>query len=211
MHQFEDIGRPGFLRVRDRSCHRCTSCWEGNSHECTTPGMEAFPAELVELDPYTMPERPVTRSALSSEGMVMARTADVHDFVAVEIDSLQEPWMIGQCTSKVLMYEGEEKYTWMGKIIPGDEILWAHKLEGTGNTFTLTDKLVPVFVEDVRHVKFEMRPIITRQQSTRSTRTDKRNLKRFELSRNDKSVITQSMPLDVDVASKSQLRKTFFD
>jgi len=31
MHQFEDIGRPGFLQVRQRSCHRCVSCWLGKS------------------------------------------------------------------------------------------------------------------------------------------------------------------------------------
>lgn len=30
LHQFEDIGRPGFLQVRERSCHRCPSCWTGD-------------------------------------------------------------------------------------------------------------------------------------------------------------------------------------
>ena len=29
LHQFEDIGRPGYLQVRERSCHRCPSCWTG--------------------------------------------------------------------------------------------------------------------------------------------------------------------------------------
>ena len=96
MHQFEDIGRPGYLRVRDRSCHRCGQCWGGRSHECSEPGMEQFPAVIVELDPYTPPERPLvlTRSALSAEGIALANTVEPGEFLAVEIDSIHTPWML---------------------------------------------------------------------------------------------------------------------
>ena len=156
MHQFEDIGRPGYLRVRDRSCHRCGQCWAGRSHECSEPGMEHFPALLVELDPYTPPERPLTRSALSAEGIALANTVEPGDFLAVEIDSLQTPWMMFRATSKVETYPGPEQKYWMGKVLAGDSLLWAHKMEGVGNTFTLTAEKSPIFVEDVRAVKLKM-------------------------------------------------------
>ena len=73
MHQFEDIGRPGFIRVRERSCHRCQSCWGGkilcyivcvltcsavgNPERCSTITMRNYPSRIVELKPATTPER----------------------------------------------------------------------------------------------------------------------------------------------------------
>ena len=47
----------------------------------------------------------------------------------------------------------------MGRLIPGDEVLEVRKFEPTqadSNRFILTDKLFPVFVEDVRDV---LRPV----------------------------------------------------
>ena len=209
MNQFEDIGRPGYLRVRDRSCHRCESCWAGRSHECTEPSMQHFPAELVELDPYTPPERPVTRSALTSEGIALSQTVQPDDFIAVEIDDLQTPWMLFRAIGKAEMYTGPEERWWMGKIMPGDELLWGYKMAGVGSTFTLTAEKSPIFIEDVRAAKLALKEINTRT-STRSTRGDQRSLQRFTLSSNDKAKICSAMPLDLDVRTKTGLRATYY-
>jgi len=107
--------------------------------------MEHFPALLVELDPYTPPERPLTRSALSAEGIALANTVEPGDFLAVEIDSLQTPWMMFRATSKVETYPGPEQKYWMGKVLAGDSLLWAHKMEGVGNTSTLTAERSPQY------------------------------------------------------------------
>ena len=61
LHQFEDIGVPVFLRVRERSCHRCPDCWAGKSEYCCCMDMQEYPSELAELKPLTVLERAVTQ------------------------------------------------------------------------------------------------------------------------------------------------------
>ena len=170
--------------------------------------MQHYPTLLVELDPYTPPERPVTRSALTSEGIEMASTVEPGDFLAVEIDNLQTPWMMFKAITKVEKYAGPEKKFWMGKVLIDDDLLWAYKMEGVGNTFTLTSEKSPIFVEDVRAVKVKMTAVITRT-SNRNT-ADRRTLERFHLSSNDKARICASMPLDLDITTKTGLRATYY-
>jgi len=178
MHQFEDIGRPGFIRVRERSCHRCKSCWEGNSERCSTITMLNYPSRILELKPVTTPQRSLTRSKLSEEGMTMAATVVPGDFVCCEIDSQQEPWMIGLAETGLIKYEGGEQITWMGRIMAGDLLIWATKLEGSGNIFGATEKRVPIFAEDIRLIKFPMKQLETRT-SSRVGRGDKRVFARY--------------------------------
>lgn len=170
--------------------------------------MDAFPSELVELDPYTPPERPLTRSALSEQGITLSATVEVGDFIAVEVDSLQEPWLIGKATTVAFTYEGEEKHEWMGRIISGDRLVHVHKLEGTGKTFTLTAKNFHIFIEDIRVVKLKLREIATRTSTRNTTATP---LKRFELSSNDKANIVASLPLDLDVRTRTGQRNSFYN
>ena len=95
-------------------------------------------------------------------------------------------------------------------MLAGDSLLWAHKMEGVGNTFTLTAEKSPVFVEDVRAVKLKMAAVNTRT-STRNS-ADRRTLERFQLSSNDKARICASMhmPMDLDVTTKAGLRATYY-
>jgi hypothetical protein len=101
LHQFEDIGVPGFIRVRERSCHRCSDCWRGRSDFCSCLEMQQYGSRLEELRPFTVPPRAVTRSQLSEEGKSMSEAAELGDFICVEIDDLQEPWMIGRVKKHV--------------------------------------------------------------------------------------------------------------
>ena len=79
----------------------------------------------------------------------MAATVVPGDFVCCEIDSQQEPWMIGLAETGLIKYEGGEQITWMGRIMAGDLLIWATKLEGSGNIFGATEKRVPIFAEAV--------------------------------------------------------------
>lgn len=56
--------------------------------------MQECPSQFVELKPLTTPERALTRSQLTAEGIEVGKALQVGDFVCVEVDSLQEPWMI---------------------------------------------------------------------------------------------------------------------
>jgi hypothetical protein len=208
LHQFEDIGIEGFLRVRERSCHRCPDCWGGRSDFCCCMDMQHYPSELVELKPFTTPSRALTRSQLSKEGEEMSETVAEGDYICVEVDSLQEPWMIARVRRAAYSWPESvgSQYHWMGKVIPNDRVLWVQKLEGSGNVFTITEKEFPVFVEDVRSVKLKMTAVKTRK----SSRLQGKPLERLELCSNDKAGIIASMPLTLDVSTKGKIRETFF-
>ena len=55
-----------------------------------------------------------TRQALAKEGLKLARAAQPGDFVGVEVDSVQEPYMIGQITSKLQVWSGPTDRQFMG-------------------------------------------------------------------------------------------------
>jgi hypothetical protein len=196
LHQFEDIGITGFLRVRERSCHRRNECWQGRSEFCTCVDMKQYPSMLVELKPLTTPERALTRSKLSEEGITMGREVMEGDYVCVEVDNLQEPWMVGRVRTSCEVWPESKgrQYLWMGWVVPGDEVVWVQKLEGVGNTFTLTSKEFPVFIEDIRLMKFKMEKIQTRA----SSRFNIRGLERFKMCAQTKATIIGSMPMALD-------------
>jgi hypothetical protein len=206
LHQFEDIGVPGFLRVRERSCHRCPDCWAGKSEYCCCMDMQEYPSELAELKPLTVPERAVTRSQLTEEGIAMGRAASVDDFMCVEVDSLQEPWMICKVRSACETWDKTNQYLWMGWVQLGDEVIWVQKLEGIGNTFTLTDKEFPVFIEDIRLSKFKMERVKTRVSQRAS---HARGIERFQLPSITKASIVGSMPMTLDRHTKTHVRATY--
>ena len=206
LHQFEDIGVTGFLRVRERSCHRCPECWAGKAEYCCCTDMVDYKSKLVELKPLTTPERALTRSRLSEEGVEMGRVAEIGDHVCVEVDSLQEPWMIGKVRSACGVWAKEDQYLWMGWVTKGDEVLWVQKLEGVGSTFTLTDKEFPVFVEDIRLSKFKMERMKTRASQRAS---HAKGIERFQLPSITKASIIGSMPMTLDKETKSHVRTTY--
>jgi hypothetical protein len=60
-----------------------------------------------------------TRQALAQEGLKLARGAQVGDFVGVEVDSVQEPYMIGQITSTLQVWSGPTDRQFMGTMQAG--------------------------------------------------------------------------------------------
>ena len=143
---------------------------------------------------------------MSEEGISLSNTVVPGDFVCCEIDSKQEPWMIGLAETAVINHDGPDQNTWMGKIMRGDSIIWAVKLEGSGNVFGETEKRVPIFVEDIRLVKFPMKQLATRT-SNRSSRADSRVFARYELSSQERARILSSMPVVLDRATRHASRR----
>jgi hypothetical protein len=140
----------------------------------------------------------------------MSETAEPGDFICVEIDDLQEPWMIGRVKKHVEEWSESmgEQYHYMGKVIPGDKVVWVQKLEGCGNVFTVTEKEFPVFVEDVRMVKFRMDVVKTRTSGR--GQSNRRVLERFQIPSDVKATIIASMPMTLDVHTKASVRETYF-
>ena len=173
---------------------------------CSQITMVDYSSRIVKLNPLTAPVRALTRSCLSEEGIRMSETVVPGDFVCCEIAAQQEPWMIGRAETGVIAYDGPDKITWMGKIIGGDRIIWAIKLEGSGMVFGETEKRVPIFVEDIRVVKFPMKQLQTRT-SRRQGRGDTRVFARYELGSKAKADIVGAMPVDLDRATRHASRR----
>ena len=107
MHHFEDIGVSPFVRYRRKSCHQCISCWNGRSDECEREAIVG-PSKKWELKLKSgaNAEVALTRSALEREGEAMAATVLADEFIAVEVDILHEPCVIGRALGQVQVYTG---------------------------------------------------------------------------------------------------------
>jgi hypothetical protein len=116
--------------------------------------------------------------------------------------------MLGRCLAPVEDWAESdgEQYHRMGKVIPGDRVVWVQKLEGNGNIFTMTSKKFPVFVEDIRLIKFAMKNVMPKS-TPRSTHSV---IERFELHKEVKAEIVGSMPMALDTETKCNVRETFF-
>ena len=157
LHEFEDCCEPGKILTRPRSCHQCSDCLTGKSYGLC-PYQEDW--EYHYLDVNTPIPRTLTRSTMSVAGLEMSQKLQKGDFLACEIDSQQEPYMIGLCDGPAIIHPGPDEETWMGRITAGDNIVWVYKLEGSTAIKTVTKKRVPVYCEDVRVVKFKMKEIV---------------------------------------------------
>ena len=198
-HQFEDIGRAGFLNVRTRSCHQCDECWAGNSAACENEDV-CGPVKLVEITCKAAVERPLTRSMLASEGIELSNGVEKGDFICIELDSLQEPYIICRALGGVEAWPAEKdnQYHWMGYCRTGDKVIWVEKLEGHGNLYKVMDNWrFPIFLEDVRLTKFDLKPRETRL-SSRQQAAGVKAIERFDMSAELRVEILSRMPLECD-------------
>ena len=63
---------------------------------------------------------------MAAAGLLMSEDLQKGDFLACDIDSRQEPYMIGRCDGPAIMHPGPDEATWMGKITAGDRIVWVY-------------------------------------------------------------------------------------
>ena len=209
LHEFEDCGRPGIILTRPRSCHQCRDCLTGKSFGLCRFQEDWGRHELVANTPIA---RLLTRSAMAAAGLLMSEDLQKGDFLACEIDSHQEPYMIGCCDGPAIMHPGPDEDTWMGTIKAGDKIVWVYKLEGSTAIKTLTTKRVPVFREDIRVVKFKMKEIVPARTSARLQEgmTGHAACKKFELSRVVFDEILRGLPTDINIPLRGQPKWPFW-
>ena len=103
MHSFVDIGKPGMIRWRERSCHRkgCDNCWQGEaSAGCTSDAKERCGASAIQH--LAFPAKPESSLARTLKSMAsksvndMLSDASAGQMVCVSIpDQPHEPWMLG--------------------------------------------------------------------------------------------------------------------
>jgi hypothetical protein len=97
--------------------------------------------------------------------------------------------------------EQGENFYWMGRVVPGDRVVWVEKLEGDTKVMTVTTKRFPVFVEDIRASKIKLKPVATRV-SARQQSAGNHSLERFELSEKDKAYTLTRLPFVFDVPTR---------
>ena len=154
MHQFNDIGRSGFVRTRQMSCHRCSGCIALKPSQCQNLS-HCGPLDVRQcnLTSSGRAEVPLLRSAPARSGAQLAPTLKVGDFVAIELDDVQVPWILGEVIVALHTHDSGDLETWMGSIKNGDKVLVVRRLEPVrpgSLMYMVTDKETHVFDTDVR-------------------------------------------------------------
>ena len=129
---------------------------------------------------------PLTRSEPALKGAALAAKVQVGDFIAVELDDVQVPWILCQVLQTRHEYLGEDTDGWMGRLKKHDTILFCRRLEPTrpgSFMYNLTDLDTHVWDCDVRKV-VKLAPVETRPSSRSSC-----PVKRFTLHAEEKVVI----------------------
>ena len=100
MHQLLDIGRSGFLKVRALSCHWCKNCIALKPGLCENrERCGPMLVKEVKLKKSGRADVPLLRSTPALRGQALAQTLKVDDFICIELDDVQVPWVIAQVTS----------------------------------------------------------------------------------------------------------------
>ena len=196
-HEFTDIGREGFLKCRVMSCHRCINCQDFHPELCLN--LHRTGPQLLRAVKFKSGGRvdvPLTRSSVAVNGRVQAEKIVIGTIFSVELDDMQEPWMLAKATSALHKYEGPIKTTWMGEIRPGDMIINVIKLDPiSAGSSTFTDAAInamPVFDTDVRVLT-----LILAETELRATR-HKPAHKRYILSAADRDVVNSTSAFNPD-------------
>jgi hypothetical protein len=190
MHQIRDTGVECKVMVRNRSCHGCDSCWNGDWDHCSAIE-RVGKTDHVNLNPPTQIVQRVLRShaALKEDGRALCIQAGanlVGKFIAVELAWADpgtdvEPYCIVRADTIVKQHPiteapikctKEDDRTWMGTLRRRDAYFMATKLEPIhhgANIFVLTKKQFWVFPDDVRVVDLEL----TQHMGTTRSKIDK--------------------------------------
>ena len=105
LHEFVDIGKPGFVATRRAACHQCDHCWEGKRYDCEHKAFCGLPSQLTisrEVVPAAGAAR-MERAARNRKGVELAETAAVESVVCIEThdDEQTFPWVLGAVVATV--------------------------------------------------------------------------------------------------------------
>lgn len=197
MHQFGDIGRSGFVRVREMSCHRCPGCLALRPMQCSNREFcGALQVEQCKLKNSGRAEVPLLRSAPALVGSALAQTLQVGDFVAIELDDVQVPWILAEVTVALHEHSGGQVESWMGSIKDHDKVLIARRCEPVGPgslMYVVTDKETHVFDCDVRYKP--VLSLVETRSSGRAAASGHRPVQRYVLSEADRHRIDEKCAL----------------
>jgi hypothetical protein len=92
LHFFESIGRPGFVGIRERSCHQCQgACTTGKFEQCRNNARCGF-YRILELNPQTAVPRASTRLTRENGALAFAEQAKPGQFfISDQVSSLPQP------------------------------------------------------------------------------------------------------------------------
>ena len=159
LRQFTDVGRPGVIQIRLRSCHQ-QCCIGLDTTGCVSENI-CGSSSLVTLSPLSEPEKAYGKHAICQMGAEKAESAIEGDLLLVEQEHESETMVAGvvtatpdgECGAYSVTQDMIETGTGFGLMNAGDRVIHIRKFEplclGSG-LFELTAKCFPVFVEDVR-------------------------------------------------------------
>lgn len=167
-HQITGKGDPGVVFMRKRPCHKCNCCRtlrDPTRQDCDQ-NERCGKIEQIELEEEDVTEACITRSQISTRGQKISEAVKIHDVIAVELTHENEQFMLGIVlpvpdgkqpvhaeNANPIFFWGEHGDSYMGDMQSDDQVLLVRKFETEKpglNTFALTTKVFPVFIEDVR-------------------------------------------------------------
>ena len=143
-HQFLDIGVPGRILWRERSCHICPGCMKCDPELIRTAcqfNERCGQAEYVNLEVLGKSSTVLTRSRAASRALQLSQAAAVGDFLAIETEGSDLPWTLGQVVACVEEHTGEDEKAVgrSGMITAGDRVVQLRRwmpLENGGGSST---------------------------------------------------------------------------
>jgi len=182
LHQTMDIGCPGKLLVRTRSCHASEKCWKGDHSECENNNRCGKPW-IVALKPKAHVSLRATPQRAGEFGIRLGQDTKQGDVVCVEVKEQNEPWILGRVVGDLGPCELKTPTdTPCAVLVPGDIVVEMQKLEpvnpGT-KLFDVTNKVFPIRAKDMRLGKPQVKHLeVGRSGRCRSApaRTGMRNI-----------------------------------
>lgn len=204
LHFFESIGRPGFVGVRERSCHRCASCAEGKFADCKDADRCGH-YRILELSPKTAATRASTRRQRENGAMEFSERAREGQFFACDrVFVTTDKFRLFAVAQDSLFREAEESLvanesTGQMQVTAGEFVLDAMSyscVSAGGTVFTPTG--VEIVVPVLAIVAFDLD--MEKLEARRVFRASVGNIEKWQLSSDDHARILQLLSESLDDA-----------
>lgn len=214
LHFFESIGRPGFIGIRERSCHQCpNACAVGNFNLCRN-SERCGSYRILELSPKTAVPRASTRQHRENGALEFAENAKPGDFfVSDQVSASTEKFTLFRIAKDSIFRESEEAIAAHSAAADGrievkrsDFVVDADRfscVSAGGTIFTPTGQEIVVPITAIFMFDLDLSPVDT---SRNSSRIQNGRVEKWQLSSEDHARILRSLSqtLDHEVAHAVQ-------
>jgi hypothetical protein len=178
LRQISDIGIPGEIRVRRKSCHECVGCMDLNPSFCRNSDM-CGESERKKLKVLVEQRNDSTRRAQTRNQIDDAFLIAENETIMIENDAAREPWMIGDVVKKRTIEREKDSCVYrmpadtqdvFGFFAKGDHVVDFQKYEPVAwgsSYFVRTDKIFPVYVENIRSRDVKLATLSDKARPTR--------------------------------------------